>query len=73
MIPWITAPVLVTDYEHERFNPPGAAQQVYDLLRSPKKLAMFTAEEGAGSHDAPLAPQRRNEVILDWFDETLAR
>ncbi len=67
----ITAPVLVTNYEHEHTNPPGTAQQVYDVLRSPKKLVTFTADEGAGSHDAPLAPRRRNEAIFDWFDETL--
>ncbi len=68
----ITAPVLLTDYEHEQMNAPGTTQRVYAQLRSPKTLIKFTAEEGAGLHDAPFAPQRRNEAIFDWFDRTLA-
>ena len=67
----ITAPVLVTDYEHEQMNPPGTGQRVYDLLRSPGTLAKLTAADGAGSHDAPVAPQHRNEAIFDWLDGTL--
>jgi pimeloyl-ACP methyl ester carboxylesterase len=67
----ITAPVLVTDYEGEQFNPPGTAQAVHDALRAPKRLHVFTRAEGAGGHDAPLAPRRRNEVIFDWLDEVM--
>jgi hypothetical protein len=66
----ITKPVLVTNYELEQFFP-GQAQQLYDLLRSNKQLVTFTAAEGAEYHDAPMAPQRRNQVIFDWLDGTL--
>ncbi len=72
-LPRITAPVLVTRYEQERLGPPQAAQETYDRLRSPRTLVTFSAEDGAGLHDAPLAPRRRNEVIFDWFDDTLGR
>jgi alpha/beta hydrolase family protein len=67
----ITAPVLVTRYELEHTNPAGTAQQVYDRLRARKTLVTFTAAEGAGAHDAPFAPQRRNATIFDWLDDTL--
>ncbi|HUJ13262.1 MAG TPA: alpha/beta fold hydrolase [Thermoanaerobaculia bacterium] len=67
----IRAPLLVTSYENEHTNPPGTAQRVFDAARAPKKFLAFTAAEGAGEHDAPFAPQRRNAAILDWFDETL--
>ena len=66
----VRAPVLVTNYQLEQFYP-GKARQLYDALRSPKKLATFTIAEGAEYHDAPMAPQRRNQVIFDWLDQTL--
>src|SRR5262249_28774393 len=71
MLPRITAPVLVTAYEGEQFNRPEAARQVFDGLRAPKRFHVFTRREGAGGHDAPLAPRRRNELIFDWLDEEL--
>ena len=49
------------------------AAEMLDRLRSPRTLVTFTAAKGAGSHDAPLAPRRRNEAIFDWFYETLGR
>jgi hypothetical protein len=66
----VTAPMLVTQYEHDQFFPTGG-QQLYDLLTCPKTLVTFTAAEGAAYHDAPLAPQRRNQVVFDWLDATL--
>jgi hypothetical protein len=66
----VTAPVLVTNYELEQFYP-GQAQQLYQALRSHRDLVTFTIAEGAEYHDAPMAPQRRNQVIFDWLDETL--
>jgi len=72
VLPLIATPVLVTAYEGEQFNPPGEARRVYDALRAPKRLHVFTRGEGAGGHDAPLAPRRRNEVIFDWLDEVLS-
>lgn len=66
----VTAPVLVTGYEREQFVP-GQAQQLHDLLRSPKDLVTFTVAEGADYHCAPMAPQYRNEVVFDWLDDVL--
>ncbi|MBV8989182.1 MAG: alpha/beta hydrolase [Solirubrobacterales bacterium] len=66
----VTAPVLVTSYQLEQFYP-GQAQRLFKLLRSSKELVTFTVAEGAEYHDAPMAPQRRNQVIFDWLDRTL--
>lgn len=66
----VRAPMLVTNYEHDQFFT-GGAQLLYGLLTCPKTLVTFTAAEGAAEHDAPLAPQRRNQVVFDWLEETL--
>lgn len=66
----ITAPTLVTQYQYETFFK-GQARQLYDLLRAPKALVTFGVPQGAQYHDAPMAPQWRNEVIFDWLEETL--
>jgi hypothetical protein len=34
-------------------------------------LVTLTAAEWAEYHDAPMAPQRRNQVIFDWLDGIL--
>lgn len=67
----ITAPTLVLDYEDE--GPyPGQAKKLYDLLTVSKKdLVRMTADVGAQYHDAPMAPQYRNEVVYDWLADTL--
>ena len=70
VIPKVRAPVLVTNYQLEQFYP-GQATRLYDALRSAKKLVTFTIAEGAEYHDAPMAPQRRNQVVFDWLDHTL--
>lgn len=62
----IQAPTLLTYPELEQFYP-GQAQQVYDALRAPKTLHHFTAADGSQYHCEPMAPQHRNEVILDWL------
>jgi hypothetical protein len=67
----IDNPMLVTQYEGEQFFA-GQAQQVYDALKSQREIVTFTAAEGAQLHDAPMAPQTRNEVIFDWLDDQLA-
>jgi len=43
----------------------------YAALRSDKTLVRFTAADGAQLHDAPMAPQRRNEVVFDWLEDRL--
>ncbi len=62
--------MLVTQYEGEQFYA-GQAQQVYDSLKSERELVTFTTAEGAQLHDAPMAPQTRNEVVFDWLDDQL--
>lgn len=68
----VDAPILVTQYEEEQFLPEGG-KRLYAMLPGPKKLVTFTKAEGAGLHDGPLSPQRRNQVVFDWLEETLAR
>jgi hypothetical protein len=41
---------------------------VYPLLRSRKKFHYFSDVHGAQYHDAPMAPQTRNQVVFDWLD-----
>jgi hypothetical protein len=66
----VSAPVLVLDYQLEQFYP-GQARELYRRLKSRKKLATLQISEGAEYHDAPMAPQRRNQVVFDWLDRTL--
>lgn len=70
LIEQIQCPMLMTDPEGESFWP-GQSVELYDALESPKKLAQFTAEEGADLHCEPKAMGLRNQVIFDWLDETL--
>jgi hypothetical protein len=64
----VTTPVLVLNYQLEQFYP-GQAVELYKRLRSPKKLVTFTIAEGSEYHTGPMGPQRRNQVVFDWFDE----
>jgi len=66
----ITAPTLVCSPQFEEFYP-GQPEQLYALLTAPKELVRFTVAEGAQFHCEPMAPQRRNEVVYDWLEETL--
>jgi hypothetical protein len=66
----IDTPMLVTAYEGEAFFA-GQAEFVFDALRTKKKLHRFEAADGAQLHDAPMAPQTRNEVVFDWLEATL--
>jgi hypothetical protein len=47
----------------------GQAQQVYDALTAWKDIVQFSMRDGAQIHDAPMAPQHRNEVVFDWLDD----
>jgi dienelactone hydrolase len=62
----ITTPTLITAAELEQFWP-GESQTVYDQLKAPKTLHHFTSADGSQWHCEPMAPQHRNEVILDWL------
>jgi hypothetical protein len=69
-VPRVTSPTLVNGYEQDQFVP-GQAKQAYALLRSPKAYHYFTSAHGAEYHDAPMAPQTRNQVVFDWLDSIL--
>jgi hypothetical protein len=66
----VTSPTLVTEYQDDGFVT-GQARKVYDLLRCPRQFHYFSSAHGAEYHDAPMAPQTRNQVVFDWLAETL--
>jgi dienelactone hydrolase len=69
--PQVTSPTLVNFYQQDMFfNGPAQARAVYNLLPAglPKAFHTFTVAEGAEFHDAPMAPQTRNQVVFDWLD-----
>jgi hypothetical protein len=68
--PNVKAPMLITQYERDALLP-GGGQALYAILTCPKMLRVFTVGEGASEHCAPLAPQLRNSVVLDWLAGTL--
>ena len=65
----VTSPTLITGYQKDMFYE-GQAIEVYELLRPGlrKRFHRFTTAEGAEFHDAPMAPQTRNQVVFDWLD-----
>jgi dienelactone hydrolase len=65
----VTSPTLVLGYQKDMFYA-GQAIAVYRLLRPGlrKEFHHFTTAEGAEFHDAPMAPQTRNQVVFDWLD-----
>lgn len=67
----IAAPTLAIRYELDGFVPAGEAQQLSDSMRVPADLVVFAVAEGAVYHCAPMAPQRRNQVVLDWSERIL--
>ena len=69
-LPKITAPVLVTQYQGETAFP-GQGAAAARLIRSAATLHQFTAGAGCQFHDAPMAPQRRNQVLFDWLGGVL--
>jgi pimeloyl-ACP methyl ester carboxylesterase len=66
-LPKITAPALVTQYQGETAFP-GQGAAAVRLIRSAATLHEFTAAAGCQFHCAPMAPQRRNQVLFDWLD-----
>ncbi|HUY44880.1 MAG TPA: alpha/beta fold hydrolase [Streptosporangiaceae bacterium] len=69
-LPKITTPTLVTNYQGDTAFP-GQGYQAAELLRCAKSLHEFTAVAGCRLHDAPMAPQRRNQVVFDWLSGIL--
>lgn len=69
----VAVPALVLDYQDEQFFPGQSALAFAGLARSPgKQLYTFTRAQGAQLHDAPMAPQVHNDVIMDWLDDRFA-
>jgi Esterase FrsA-like len=69
--PRVTSPTLVNYYQEDSFfHGPYQARRVYQLLPADlrKEFHTFTVAEGAEYHDAPMAPQTRNQVVFDWLD-----
>jgi hypothetical protein len=66
----IRTPTLVLGYADE-VPFPGQGKQLYDRLRTRKTYRFLTAAEGAQFHDAPMAPQRRNQIVFDWLGRVL--
>ena len=70
----VTSPTLVTSYQDDAFfgrHPQAGAVYARLPAQLPKRFHTFTVAEGAGYHDAPMAPQTRNQVVFDWLDDTL--
>lgn len=66
----IQAPTAICSPELEQFFP-GQPEQLFKLLKTEKKLLEFTIEEGAEFHCEPMAPQLRNERVLNWLEANL--
>jgi len=66
----IRCPMLITNPEAEQFFP-GQPQELYDMLRCPKTLLDFTAEQGAQLHCEVSSPGYKNLRIYDWLDRIL--
>ena len=70
----VRCPTLLTAYEEDAFfTGPNQAAAVLGLLPKDidKQLHWFTVAEGAEYHDAPMAPQTRNQVVFDWLSLVL--
>jgi len=66
----IQCPCLVLEAEGDMFFR-GQPQEIYDALKSPKKLFAFTSEDGAENHCQSGALSYKDEVVFNWLDETL--
>ncbi|MGZ7050255.1 MAG: hypothetical protein ACXVHO_09640, partial [Methanobacterium sp.] len=59
--------MLVIDSEKEQFFA-GQPKKLYDALKSPKDLMLFTAEEAAEEHCQAGATSLSHQKIFDWLD-----
>lgn len=67
----INTPMLICAPDDDQFLP-GQSQELYDRLAGEKKLARFTAEEGADRHCEPMGFAVRDARIFDWLDGYLS-
>ncbi len=65
----IRCPMLLTAAENDPLA--KGAQRLHDALKRQKKIAHFTAAEGAGGHCEMMNRSLLNRTALDWLDETL--
>ncbi|MGZ7117021.1 MAG: alpha/beta hydrolase family protein [Methanobacterium sp.] len=59
--------MLIIDSEKEQFFA-GQPKKLYDALKSPKDLMLFTAEEAAEEHCQAGATSLSHQKIFDWLD-----
>jgi len=70
----IRMPALSINNEIEQFFP-GQAKQLLGGMKNSrgKKLVTFTVAQGAQFHCEPMAPQLRNNAVIDFFDNAVGR
>ncbi len=66
----IQAPTAICSPELEQFFP-GQPEKLAKMLKTKKQLLKFTIEEGAELHCEPMAPQLRNERVLNWLEDNM--
>jgi len=66
----IQAPTAICSPELEQFFP-GQPEKLAKMLKTKKTLLRFTVEEGAELHCEPMAPQLRNERVLNWLEDNM--
>jgi hypothetical protein len=64
--------LLITSPVNEAYWP-GQSQQLYDLVKSPKKLIPFSVSDGADLHCEPKATGLRDLRVFNWLDQTLGK
>lgn len=65
----IAVPTLVIDSTEDKFFQ-GQPEKVYQALKSPKTLLVFTVDEAAQAHCQVGASAISNEKIYNWLDQT---
>jgi pimeloyl-ACP methyl ester carboxylesterase len=66
----ITCPLLITAPANEAYWP-GQSQELYDLLKGPKKLEPFSEASGGDLHCEVKGTGVRDLRVFNWLDETL--
>lgn len=69
----IHCPTLCLASEGEAPTFVSQAREFYDALKVPKKLHIFSAEEGTDAHCQVNNLTLMQEVVYDWLDETFGR
>jgi len=67
---YISCRMLITDSENDIMMK-GQAKRLYDAIKSPKDLMIFSTSEGAGEHCQAGAYSLSNEQIFNWLDRYL--